>query len=68
MRASALVQASSTPDPVPDTQEEEQATPGHLRRRWRVGRSGSMTRALFRRRGGIFSHPSPHPDGATVEV
>lgn len=27
MRACTLVQATSTPDPAPDTQEEEQATP-----------------------------------------
>ena len=47
MRACTLVQATSTPDPAPDTGKEEQATPGHLRRRWWVGRSGSMTKALY---------------------
>ncbi len=51
------MEARTSVSEVPDTGQEEQATPGHLRR-WGVGGSGSMTRPrlqrkLHRGRGGV---------------
>ena len=44
MRTCALVQATSTPDPAPDIQEEEQATPRPPEAAVDVGGSGSMAK------------------------
>ncbi len=42
------LEARTSISEVPDTGKEEKSTPGHLRRQWRVGRSGSMTRLSIR--------------------